>query len=134
MGKVQIIDNILVELTCPACPEQYNFYYQDVHHHDCWVRVGYLRARHGWWGLCAPGIWGEELAYGALGNAFDGNLPDSDRKEILEDCVKKIQEWLKKSSINREEPLYPQLAEIEDKNFSDAMALYEGDDNGKTNK
>ena len=134
MEKIQIIDNILVELTCPACSEQYNFYYQDVYHHDCWVRVGYLRARHGWWSLCAPGIWGEELAYGALGNAFDGNLPDSDRKEILEDCVKKIQEWLKKSPINREKPLYPQLAEIEDKNFNDTMALYEGDDNGKTNK
>ena len=134
MERVQIIDDILVELTCPCCPEQYNFYVQDVFHNDCWVRVGYLRARGGCWSLSAPGTWGEELMYGELPNILDGNLPDGERKEILENCVKKVWDWLRTHPIDRDKSWHAQYAEIEDKDFKNAMALFKGGDSGKADK
>lgn len=122
--RVQIIDHILIECTCPACPEQYNFYISDTLHHDCWVRVGYFRARGGIWSLHAPGIWGEALATGQLENFLAGQLADDKRQELLEDCVKKIWAWLKKHPIEASKPFYEQLAAIEDKDLEEMRKLW----------
>jgi len=90
---------VLIELTCPWAPEQYDFFIKDSARggtETTWVMCGYLRARHGYWSFTVPGVLGEELTGGDLGDAWDSNLPDNERQKILENCAELMVEWYHK--------------------------------------
>lgn len=68
-------DDITLELTCYACPEQYDAY--DPHGHQ----IGYLRLRHGAFTVEMPDV-GGRLVYEAEPQG-DGRFTDEERPRYL---------------------------------------------------
>lgn len=75
-----------LELTCPACPEQY-----DVWHGK--QKVGYLRLRHGHFRAHFMGVEGE-IVYEA-DTIGDGLFEDSEREFHLNRAIEAIRDKLK---------------------------------------
>lgn len=76
---------IKLELTCPACPEQYDAYLDD-------ERVGYLRLRHGLFRVYFPDVGGETI-YEASPKG-DGCFSDDEREFYLNEAREAIQKKL----------------------------------------
>ena len=84
-------DDIILEQTCSACPEQYDAFYQG-------RQVVYLRLRHGWFRVdfpCAGGV----TIYDAEPEG-DGIFCDHERGRYLGLAKAAIIEWLE-----RDEPV-----------------------------
>ena len=81
------IDGVKLELTCGACPEQYDAYIGD-------ERVGYLRLRHGWFYVECPDCGGETV-YESEPKG-DGLFDDDEREFYLREAVAAIKAWKEK--------------------------------------
>lgn len=80
-----------LELTCSACPEQYDVFDGD-------KTVGYLRLRHGHFSASAP-YCGGETVYSA-GTRGDGMFADSqERRRHLSAAIVAIDEFLQKEEV-----------------------------------
>jgi hypothetical protein len=79
-------DDIRLERTCFACPEQYDAYDPDGR------KVAYLRLRHGWFKVDMPGVGGETV-YSAE-PAGDGIFADGERDEYLDAAREMIAVYL----------------------------------------
>jgi hypothetical protein len=77
------INGIRLNRTCAACPEQYDAFLDDTGE-----QVGYLRLRHGHFGVWAPGAWGN-LIYDADPQG-DGIFEDDEREKYLNAAVRAI--------------------------------------------
>lgn len=77
-----VIDGLTLELTCYACPEQYDVFDKDN------KQVGYLRLRHGRFTVESPDV-GGTLVYQAHPEG-DGVFRDSERQFYLTEAVKAI--------------------------------------------
>jgi len=73
--------NIELIMTCSACPEQYDAYYNN-------LLVGYLRLRHGEFTVTFPNV-GGELIYSAEPEG-DGCFEDHERDYFLMEAEKAI--------------------------------------------
>jgi len=78
------IDGVKLELTCGACPEQYDAYIGD-------EQVGYLRLRHGFFTVECPDCGGERV-YEAEPNG-DGLFDDIEREFYLREAVSAVKAW-----------------------------------------
>ena len=85
--KAKIMANLRLELTCFACPEQY-----DVYHGD--TLVGYIRYR---WGhlKCNPVVDKEymfenDIFFWDSGDQYDGIIPEDKKEKLLEKCKEAI--------------------------------------------
>ena len=76
---------IRLEMTCGACPEQYDAYVGD-------RQVGYLRLRHGQFTVEAPDVCGD-LVYRAE-TVGDGVFDESEREYHLRRAKEAIAAWL----------------------------------------
>ena len=54
LKKLYLNNGLRLELTCPAVPEQYEVFKDD-------VQVGYLRLRHGIFSVTFPDVMGEDI-------------------------------------------------------------------------
>lgn len=73
--------NIELVMTCSACPEQYDAYWNG-------LLVGYLRLRHGDFTVTFPNVYGE-IIYSAE-PAGDGSFEDHERDYYLMEAEKAI--------------------------------------------
>ena len=73
--------NIELVMTCSACPEQYDAYWND-------LLVGYLRLRHGEFTVRFPDV-GGEIIYDARPDG-DGSFEDYERDYFLIEAEKAI--------------------------------------------
>lgn len=73
--------DIRLKLTCSACPEQYDAFYNG-------VKVGYLRLRHGHFTVEYPDC-GGELIYSAYPNS-DGRFEYDERAYYMKEARKAI--------------------------------------------
>jgi hypothetical protein len=81
---------IRLELTCSACPEQYDAYLGD-------VSVGYLRLRWGHFRVDYPECGGETIYEATFpDDPFKGEFEDEERDRYLEAAKTAIRERLKK--------------------------------------
>lgn len=78
MQNTLIINGCTLELTCYACPEQYDVYFQD-------FQIGYLRLRHGRFTAEYPDV-GGKLAYCGYPEG-DGIFQYSERFLFLREAV-----------------------------------------------
>lgn len=79
--------DIQLTMTCGACPEQYNAYYEG-------KQVGYLRLRHGYFYVSTPD-YGGEVVYEAYPKG-DGIFEDEEREYYLKKARKSIKKYLNK--------------------------------------
>jgi len=84
-AKVEI-DGYTLELTCGACPEQY-----DVFRHG--HKVAYLRLRHGEFRADVPDC-GDTTVFEAEPQG-DGSFEDDERERFLRQAIAAIHEWRK---------------------------------------
>lgn len=83
----QTINNIDLERTCFACPEQYDAFFMG-------RRVGYLRLRHGYFYVACPDV-GGEIVYSTTSKKSDGIFEtDEEQLEELDKATKAIVEWI----------------------------------------
>ncbi len=82
------IYDIRLELTCGACPEQYDAFWGD-------RQVGYLRLRHGEFRVDVPDC-GDETIYEAEPNG-DGQFDDDERETYLTAAKEAIVQHLEKT-------------------------------------
>lgn len=85
-------------MTCGACPEQYDVFYEDPEQDYKTVQVGYFRLRHGSFTAEYPDVCGK-LVYQACPKG-DGTFYDDERKEYLTEAVKAILEKHKEFKEN----------------------------------
>ena len=85
--KAKNMANLRLDLTCFACPEQY-----DVYHGD--TLVGYICYR---WGhlKCNPVVDKEymfenDIFFWDSGDQYDGIIPEDKKEELLEKCKEAI--------------------------------------------
>lgn len=79
-------DDIRLDQTCGACPEQYDAY------DPAGKQVGYLRLRHGWFTVDMPDVGGVQV-YSAQPDG-DGMFTDEERDGYLRAAREKIAETL----------------------------------------
>lgn len=84
---------IRLELTCSACPEQYDATYSG-------QQVGYLRLRHGNFTVECPDV-GGKLVYEAQPEG-DGIFEDEERDYYLSAAKMKIADWCNAQGIEPE--------------------------------
>jgi len=75
------INGYLLRLTCGACPEQYDVFWEG-------ERVGYLRLRHGWFYAATPDVGGKTV-YEASPNG-DGIFDCDERVKYLTEAIEAI--------------------------------------------
>jgi hypothetical protein len=94
-GTMLTADDIRLDETCGACPEQYDAFDPDGR------MVGYLRLRHGWFTVEMPDVGGTEV-YSAqpLG---DGLFEPDEREGYLRTAREKIAEHL--NAVRAPEPM-----------------------------
>jgi len=83
------IDGIRLNLTCGACPEQYDAFLGE-------RLVGYLRLRHGGFTVECPTCDGE-LVYASEPDG-DGSFTPEERSTELTKAVHAIKDWLRKEA------------------------------------
>ncbi len=83
------IKDIELVMTCGACPEQYDAFYQG-------TQVGYLRLRHGYFSVDAPDCGGDTI-YEAEPQG-DGMFDDDERDCFLTEAKCAIAGWMNVSS------------------------------------
>ena len=86
MNADRIISGYHLVMTCGACPEQYDVFFED-------VQVGYLRLRHGYFTARCPDSSGD-LVYEAEPHG-DGIFEYDEREGYLEKALAAIGEWIK---------------------------------------
>lgn len=79
------LNNIDLELTCGACPEQYDAFFMG-------RQVGYLRLRHGWFYVQCPTVGGETV-YESTPQG-DGIFEPDERETELDKATKAIVGWI----------------------------------------
>lgn len=79
------LNDIKLEMTCGACPEQYEATYNG-------DEVGYLRLRHGYFYVSFPGVRGEVIyeAYPEGDGIFEDNERDLYLNEAKQSIIKKL--------------------------------------------
>ena len=88
---MKTINGYQLDRTCGACPEQYDVYKD-------FVKVGYLRLRHGWFYATIPDCSGERV-YEASPEG-DGIFEYDERERYLTEAVKAIDKAINKNSNN----------------------------------
>ena len=73
-----------LEMTCGACPEQYDVFKDG-------TQVGYLRLRHGWFYAGVPDC-SDNIIYEATPKG-DGIFEDDEREMYLNEAIKAIDEY-----------------------------------------
>lgn len=92
MNDEIIIDGLRLELTCGACPEQYDVF------DGTGKQVGYLRLRHGYFRVDVPDCGGETV-YEALPKG-DGIFDDDERYHYLTEAIVAIKNWKRNKENN----------------------------------
>ena len=87
------INGYRLELTCGACPEQYDVFLGE-------ELVAYLRLRHGWFYAACPYV-GGTVVYEAYPKG-DGMFEDDEREFYLTEAIKAICSHQFKVYANRE--------------------------------
>ena len=87
--------DLSLEMTCNACPEQYNVFYG-------LEKVGYIRLRHGHLSVSCPDSKGE-VVFASIEPLGDGMFAESERDYFLSVCKHEIKEWMNKQSKYRNE-------------------------------
>ena len=89
-----LIDGYKLEMTCRACPEQYDVY------DDEGTQVAYLRLRHGSFTACCPDVGGAFVfqAY-PIG---DGRFNNEERIKYLREAISKVQDWIANGVSNED--------------------------------
>lgn len=82
---ITMADEIDLQETCGACPEQYDAYIGE-------LQVGYLRLRHGFFRVDVPQCRGE-VVYKTYPDG-DGCFTDSERDHFLNEAKRAIANWL----------------------------------------
>lgn len=80
------IEGLVLELTCYACPEQY-----DVRNADGYI-VGYMRLRHGFFNVECPDVMGKSVFRAC--SEGDGIFLDHERLYFLTLGARAINKWL----------------------------------------
>lgn len=81
-------DDIILNKTCDACPEQYDAYVG-------MMIVGYLRLRFGNFSVLCPGPGGEEVYSASVGGSWDGCFYDeAQRNKHLSLAISAIRSWV----------------------------------------
>ncbi len=80
-------EDLILERTCYACPQQYNCFYNG-------KQVGYLRLRHGRFTVDYPDVNGEEIYYACPkgDGIFDEDEEEFYLNEAKEAIIKKLKE------------------------------------------
>ncbi len=81
-----LIEGYKFDLTCHACPEQYDVY------DDEGTQVAYLRLRHGKFTVSCPD-YGGDVVY-EISPMGDGIFKDTERFIYLREAVVRIQKWI----------------------------------------
>jgi hypothetical protein len=84
MDDEVFIDGYRLVLTCGACPEQYDVFYQD-------EPIAYLRLRHGSFYASCPDHNGY-VVYEASPNG-DGMFDEDERVRYLREAIKAVDDW-----------------------------------------
>jgi len=82
------INGYKLQLTCGACPEQYDVYKDE-------KQVGYLRLRHGEFRADSPDC-GDETVYYTEDTEGDGAFEDHERMRFLTEAIQAIDKHLTK--------------------------------------
>lgn len=99
MSKLRIKDIELVQ-TCGACPEQYDAYIKDYLSDSGKKQVGYLRLRHGYFGVYYPDT-GGELIYDSNPDG-DGCFTCNERESFLDEAKEAIIDRIEREQLKPE--------------------------------
>lgn len=91
--------DIELVMTCPACPEQYDAFFEGAH-------IGYLRLRHGLFSVRCPDADGEVVF--SSDTHGDGEFQQYEREKYLNLAKQAIIEYIKRN------PLYHDIKEKKD--------------------
>ena len=90
-----LIHGYKLELTCTACPEQYDVYDNEGN------QVAYPRLRHGSFTATCPDVGGEQVFHAYPEG--DGIFNDNERLHFLNEAITKTQEWVIKRRFSFED-------------------------------